>query len=224
MFNRKPVLLALLLACAVLPVYADTGVLSLNVRDGATDFAIHAKVAFRGPKTFSAETDDTGSLRITLPLGEYEIDLSASGYKAMTFPQSVVLGDNSAGQIMLYPEQPPEELRSIDPQLKPGFTLLAGYAVDERGRPVAGVHVHVEDAKLEVTTNVRGFFSLSVPTLPEVKPGTPATDTVIAAKPGYETVIKRDVPMVSGQPAGFFLDMKKGSGQHEVDEEPHLKE
>jgi hypothetical protein len=57
-----------------------------------------------------------------------------------------------------------------------------------------------------------------------LQPGTPATDTVIAAKPGYETVIKRDVPMVSGQPAGFFLDMKKGSGQHEVDEEPHLRE
>jgi hypothetical protein len=224
MINRKPILLALLLALATLPVYADTGVLSLNVRDGATDYALRAKVAFHGPKTISAETDDSGSLTIRLPLGEYEIDLSAAGYKPMTFPQSVVAGDNSAGQIMLDPEQPPEELRSIDPQLKPGFTLLAGYAVNERGKPVAGVHVHVQNAKLEVATNDRGFFSLSVPTPPEVKPGTPATDTVIAAKPGYETVIKRDVPMISGQPAGFFLDMKKGSGQHEVDEEPHLKE
>jgi len=104
------------------------------------------------PKTISAETDDTGSLTIKLPLGEYEIDLSASGYKPMTFPQSVVPGDNSAGQIMLDPEQPPAELRSVDQQLKPGFTLLAGYAVDERGRPVAGVHVHVQDAKMEATT------------------------------------------------------------------------
>jgi hypothetical protein len=109
-------------------------------------------------------------------------------------------------------------------QVKPGFTFFVGYAVDERGKPVAGVHVRVENAKLEATTNERGFFSLSVPTPPEIKSGTPATDTVIAAKPGYKTVIQRDVALVSGQPAGFFLDMKHGTGQHEFDAEPHLKE
>jgi hypothetical protein len=223
MLNRKPHLL-LLLACAAIPLHADTGVLSLNVRDGATDFAIHAKVALKGPKTIAAETDATGSLSIVLPLGEYQVELSATGYKPMTFPQSIVTGDNQAGQIMLDPEQPPEELRSIDSQLKPGVTLFFGYAVDERGQPVAGVHVRVENAKLETTTDRRGFFSLSVPTPPETKPGTPATDTVIAAKPGYKTIIHREVGLVSGNPAGFFLDMKRGTGQHEVDAEPHLRE
>ena len=224
MINRKPFFLALLLASSAMPLFADTGVLSLNVRDGATDFAIHAKVGLKGPKSITAETDASGGLRVTLPLGDYQVEVSAAGYKPMTFPQSIVPGDNSAGQIMLDPVQPPEELRSIDSQLKPGFTLFFGYAVDERGQPVAGVHVHVENAKLETTTDQRGFFSLSVPAPPEIKPGTPATDTVIAARPGYKTVIHRDVALVSGNPAGFFLDMNRGTGQHEVDVEPHLEE
>lgn len=224
MRNRKLFLLTLLFACAVSPLYADTGVLSLNVRDGATDFAIRARVALKGPKSIAAETDDTGSLRIALPLGEYQVELSAAGYQPMTFPQSIAPGDNRAGQIMLDPEQPPEELRSIDAQLKPGFTLLFGYAVDERGQPVAGVHILVEKAKLETSTNARGFFSLAVPSPPATNPDLPTTDTVVAARPGYKTVIHRDVVLVSGNPAGFFLDMKRGTGEHEVDDEPHLEE
>jgi hypothetical protein len=224
MRNRKPFLLAFLLACAAIPMYADSGVLSLNVRDGATDFAIRAKVGLKGPKSITAETGASGSLTIALPLGEYQVELSAAGYKPMTFPQSIVPGDNRAGQIMLDPDQPPEELRSIDAQLKPAFTLLFGYAVDERGQPVAGVHVLVEKANLETTTNARGFFSLSVPSPPATNPDLPPTDTVVAARPGYKTVIHRDVALVSGNPAGFFLDMKRGTGEHEVDEEPHLKE
>jgi hypothetical protein len=224
MRNRKPFLLVLLLACAAIPIHADTGVLSLNVRDGATDFAIRAKVGLKGPKSITAQTDASGSLTIALPLGEYQVELSAAGYKPMTFPQSIVAGDNPTGQIMLDPDQPPEELRSIDAQLKPAFTLLFGYAVDQHGRPVAGVHILVEKANLETTTNARGFFSLSVPSPPSSNPDLPATDTVVAARAGYKTVIHRDVSLVSGNPAGFFLDMKSGTGLHEVDDEPHLKE
>ena len=221
--TRKLLLLAMLVACAATFLHADTGVLTVNVRDSATSFAVRAKVNLKGPKNFSAVTGEDGSLRVTLPQGAYQMEISAAGYKPMTFQQSIGPGNNLAGRIMLDPVEPPQELRGIDVLLKPGFTLLLGYAVDERGQPVPAVHVHVEAAKLDLDTDQRGFFSVSVP-LPDTPPDTQPTDTVVAAKPGYKTVIYRHVALESGKDWGVFLVMKRGTGEENFDSEPHWRE
>ena len=81
--NRNCFAIAVL-AFAALPIYADTGILSLAVRDVDTHFAVHAEVKIEGPKSISADTDKNGSFTLSLPAGEYRIEVSAHGYKSMT--------------------------------------------------------------------------------------------------------------------------------------------
>ncbi len=125
---------------------------------------------------------------------------------------------------MVDPEQPPEELRSIDAQLKPGFTLFAGYAVYERGKlsPPYTSTSRMPGWKLRPTSAVFSRSRYQRPQKFELKAshGHRYRRQTRVTKTSSSAIF----PMVSGQPAGFLLDMKKGSGQHEVDEEPHLKE
>src|ERR1700722_16169370 len=111
--TRKLLLLAMIVVCAATFLHADIGVLTVDVRDSATSFALRAKVNLKGPKNFSAVTGEDGSLRITLPQGAYQVEISAAGYKPMTFPQNIGPGNNPAGQIMLDPVEPPQELRGL---------------------------------------------------------------------------------------------------------------
>lgn len=175
-----------------------------------------------GPKSLSAETDDTGSLRLTLPPGDYHEEVSAPGYQTMRSHTSVQSRKTSAMGFMLDPVNPPPEDLGVDSKLKPGFTLLHGYAVDDRGRPVAGVQVHLQKARVEATTNERGYFWLSSPTPPQTAPDIPGVDTLVAEKAGYKIIIHRNIFVVGAEGGGYLLDLVRGPGKIEFDDTHHL--
>lgn len=215
---RTCLAIPLLLALAALPLSAATGVLHLLVRDVDTHYAVQAKIHFDGPESLSAETDDTGSLAVSLPEGQYRIEISAPGYQTMRTRASVQPSVTWPFGIMLDPVTPPEEEQSLQSSLRPGFTLLHAYATDDQGQPVPGVHVRLLHAGGETMTNERGYYELSVPTPPETEIDTPGTDTLIAQKQGYKTIIHRNIIVAGEDGGGMFLDMEKGTGVVEFDD------
>jgi Carboxypeptidase regulatory-like domain len=114
---------------AGLTTHAATGVLEIRVRDVKTHYSVAATVKLDGPKSVSAKTDDTGSLTLTLPPGEYREEVSAPGYQTMRSHTNVQSGKTSPMGFMLDPLNPPPEEQALESRIKPGFTLLDGYAV-----------------------------------------------------------------------------------------------
>lgn len=215
-----PVLLlgASMLAFAQAPAKpADRGTLRIVVRDVTTHYAVRAQIKLDGPQSFSRETDDAGSLQLPLPRGEYQMEITAPGYRDMRTHATVEPGNTWPIGIMLDPVNPPEEEESREAKLKPDFTLLYGYAVDD-GKPVAGVKVRLQHAGDETTTNERGYYELSVPTPPDTAPGLPGIDTLIAQKQGYKSICYRNIIVAGQEVGGALLDMEKGTGTIESDD------
>src|SRR5437762_6210304 len=132
---------------------AASGILEIHVRDVQTNYSVRARVTLQGPRTVSVETDNFGSVRLSLPAGEYQEEVSAPGYQTMRSHIPIQTGKTSPMGFMLDPVTPPREDLAMASKFKPGFTLLHGYAVDERGRPVAGVRVYLQKANVEAKTN-----------------------------------------------------------------------
>src|ERR1700690_12159 len=101
MLNRNCFVLALLVVLAASAMCADTGVLTFKVRDAETHYAVRAKITIEGPESLSIETDETGSTRLSLPEGRYQVAVSAPGYKTMTFPSNVGPGNNMPWEVTL---------------------------------------------------------------------------------------------------------------------------
>jgi hypothetical protein len=129
------------------------------------------------------------------------------------------LGKKWGGFIMLDPANPPEEEQSINSELRPGYTLIHGYATDDDGRPVNGVSVRLLGAAAETATNQRGYFELSVPT----PPLDTDTDTLVAEKAGYKTAVHKNF-IVEGEDGGTgTLDLERGTGKTEFDDTPAIR-
>lgn len=210
--------LPILFAPAIFPLSAATGVLQITVRDVDTHYAVQAKIVLAGPESLSAETDDTGSLAVSLSEGQYWIEISAPGYQTLRTRASVQPARTWPFGIMLNPVTPPEEEQSLKSALRLGFTLLHAYATDDQGRPIPGVRIRLMHAGGETTTNGRGYYEISVPTPPETSPDIPGTDTLIAQKQGYRTIIQRSMIVAGEDGGGMFLDMEKGRGVTEFDD------
>jgi hypothetical protein len=208
--------LPLVFALAVFQAPQATGVLNLRVKDVETGYALRAKITLEGPQTLTAETDDTGWLRITLPVGQYRIEASAPGYELMRTHDEIAAVSGGMHGLMMHPENPPDEERPevIDAKTRPGFTLLHGFIVDgETGRPLPGVKVRLENARVETTSNDRGYYELSVAT---PKPATPdgiGTDTLIYEKAGYVTHILENFGIIEPDLAigGDGVDLERGT-------------
>lgn len=214
---RRCVLTQIILALGVSPALAASGYLNIAVNDSATHYAIPALVKVDGPEIFTVPTDEFGRLKRAVPPGEYRFEVSAPGYKNMKSHTTVESGKTAAMIFMLDPANPPEEERLLESRLRPGFSLVHGYAT-ERGRPVRDVQVRLQKAGAKTTTDHRGYYWLSVPTPPETSPGVPDTDTLIAEKPGYKTIIHRNMIVASEDAGGFYLGMERGSGVVEFDD------
>jgi len=208
---RNWLAVSLLLTVAT-PLSAATGVLQITVRDVETHYAVQAKITFAGPESLTAQTDDTGRLQVSLPEGEYRLEVSAAGYRGMKTRASVQTTGTLPGGIMLDPLVPPEEEQSLESELRSGFTFIHGYATNDSGRPVEGVRVRLQHAGGETTTNGRGYYGISVPTPPETGRDAPGTDTLIAQKQGYKTIIHRNIIVWGEDGGGWYLDMEKGKG------------
>jgi hypothetical protein len=174
----------------------------------------------QGPQSVSAQTDDTGALRLSLLAGQYAQEISAPGYQTLKGNITLLPGNNLPMEIMLAPLKPPGEEQSLASQLRPGYTFLRGYAVDEQGQPVAGLRVRLKNAGVETITNERGYYSFSVLTPPETARGYPGTDTLIGEKPGYKTIVHEKIILAGEDSGGWAFDMQRGSGVIETNELP----
>lgn len=232
--ENRPQDIAIFHAFAEPPVHGQTGVLKITVRDARTDYAVRAKIEIQGAKSLTTETDENGSLKLSLPTGDdYLIQISAPGYKTMIWDALIIRpGDNASGA-MLSPIKEPEKpplLKSLEAQLRPGYTLVDGLAVNELGQPVAEVRVTLQGngiQTVETTTDNKGYFGFLVPTPPGTPPspedpdGLPGTGEVIMEKPGYKTQIHHNVPLFDNSNSGVTLvEMKRGSGIDECDDAP----
>jgi Tol biopolymer transport system component len=195
-------------------------ILRVFVRDVDTHYAVHAKVKLEGSQSLTAETDNTGSLNVSLHPGQYRMEISAPGYRNMRSSTVTQAGKSSSMFIMLDPLTRPEEEQLLGSKLRSGLTLFHGYAVDDSGRPISGVRVRLRNAGIETFTNERGYYELLVPTPSETAPDVPSTDTLTAEKPGYKTTIHRNLTVAGEDGGGVHLDLQQGSGTTEIDDTP----
>jgi hypothetical protein len=180
--------------------------LSVAVNDAATHYSIQALVKADGPETFSVMTDGIGKLDRALAPGEYHLEVSAPGYEGMRSTATIESGRSTPMIFMLNPLNPPAEQNLLESKLRTGFTLIHGYATDERGRPIRDARVRLQKANTETMTDERGYYWLSVPMPPQATSGAPGTDNLIAEKPGYKTIIHRNIAMV-GEDAMVASDL-----------------
>ncbi len=101
---RTHVVVFLLWVFAVSVLQAQTGVLSVVVRDSKNHTPVQAKVKVEGPKTLETETDKDGRLSLSLPTGEYKVTAAAIGYSSMSWRGILRAGPNAqAAEILLSP-------------------------------------------------------------------------------------------------------------------------
>jgi hypothetical protein len=215
MLHSPHLVVRLSLIFAVSVLAADTGTMTFRVRDDLTHFPIQAVIKGEGPTSFSLVTDAKGEGKVTLPEGEYRLEISARGYDPLRPSFVVRAGGITAAGGQLYSQVAPEEERpeAIDPLLRPGYTLLHEYVVDaDTGDPIPGVKVRFVEAGVETETDGRGHFLLSVPTPRPKYPGGLGTDTLIYEKAGYKTLVLRNFGIGSDEMGPTAVDMLKGKG------------
>jgi hypothetical protein len=216
---RCCMLAGVVIALAVSPARAASGYLDVKVRDGATGYAVPALVKGDGPELFSTLADKAGHLRQAMAPGVYRLEVSAPDYKDAKSHTTIEGGKTVWMTFMLDPMNPPEEERLLESRLREGFTLIHGYAVDkETGQPVRDVRVRLEHAGAQTVTDHRGYYWLSVPTPPETEPDKPGTDTLIAEKPGWKTIVHRNMLIGDADGGGYLLDLERGTGAVEHDD------
>lgn len=105
MGKRISFAVALLSVLAAPCLQAQTGVLSITVRDVHTHFAVQAKIRVDGPKALETETDKDGRLTLSLPVGEYQVTVAALGYRSMTWRGNLWAGPSASRpeEIFLFP-------------------------------------------------------------------------------------------------------------------------
>lgn len=200
------------------PVPGANGVVPIWVRDAITHYAVPAKIELEGRKSLSLQTDGNGT--INLPSGEYLVKVSAPGYKTMWWDSRMIRPSNDnptplGGMLVSSTPRPEEQWEAS--LLKPGYTLLRSYATDPQGRPVAGVNVRLEKSGAKTTTNERGYYSFSILLPREATEEHPGTETVIAEKPGYKTIVIQNIVLAGEDSGGAGLDLEPGSGVVKTD-------
>ena len=213
--------IAVLLVCIVsVASAAQTGVMQLRVRDSHSHFPLHAVIQGTGVISFSVSTDDNGYGRVALPPGEYQLQISASGYAPLSTHYPVELGKTTMAGAFLDPLSLPHEESSevLDSLIRPGYTLLHEYVVDaETGRPLIGVKVTFIHASVEATTDSKGHYYLLVPT-PAPNHGCGiGSDTLVYKKPGYKTLVMKNLPISAQEMGGTGIELQAGVGKIVVD-------
>ena len=140
------------------------------------------------------------------------------------------VSDNGPAGAQLEPVKEPEETAAANSQIRPGYTVVYGYAVDDHNQPVADVYVRLQDSiqTIETTTNYRGFYLMQVPSPPGTpdpngRPGRdflPGTASITAQKSGYKTQVHTNIPLSSDDVGGAYINMTRGTGTVETDDAP----
>jgi hypothetical protein len=208
-----------LVLCLCIPVaglHAQTGSLQISVKDVDSGYALQADVILDGPEQLSVHTNDVGRADLTLPAGEYRIEVLATAHKTSQTHYKVQAGANLPFTIMLDPETLPAEERpeNLDSKIRAGFTLMHGYVVDaDTGKPVPGVKIRFITSGVETQTDSKGHYSVSVPTPAPLSPGGMGTETVTYDKPGYKSIVFENFGITGDEMGGVNDGMQKGHGR-----------
>ena len=217
---RSCLAVPLLVAVTASIMSAATGTMEFRVRDSHSHYAVRALIKGDGPQSFLLTTDAKGYGKIDLPVGEYRLEMSASGYAALRTHYHVEAGKLTSAGAFLDPQTLPEEEspKVLEPLLRPGYTLLHEYVVDaQTGEPLSGVKVRFVNAGVETQTDSKGHLVLSVPTPTPKNPGGIGTDTLIYEKAGYKTITIRNFGIPPEEMGGTAIDLQKGKGVIEID-------
>jgi hypothetical protein len=199
---------------------ADAGTMQLRVRDSHTHFPVHAVIQGSGPKSFSVATDESGYGTVSLPPGEYQLQISAPDYAPLNTHYAIQPGKTTKAGAFIDPLSLPHEesLEVLDSLARPGHTLLHEYVLDEyTGLPLSGVRVRFVHAGIETKTDSKGHFFLSVPTPAPDFPGGIGSDTLMYEKAGYKAIVMKNLPIGSEEMGATGIDMKRGHGIIEID-------
>ena len=204
----------------------------VEVIDSTTHIAVQATVEFKGPESRSVETDKDGSASVSLLPGTYQETITAPGYKTTTFPWVIhPNASDNIGGAQLEPMRGPEEIAAANAQVRPGYTVVWGYAVDDHNQSVADVRIRLQGKSVEPTeasTNHRGFYLVQVPSPPRTpdpngRPGRdflPGTADITAQKSGYKTQVHTNILLPDGESSGLLVRMERGAGTVETDNAP----
>ena len=203
---------------------AASGSMELRITDARTHHPIPNAVVKGYPsdslttQVFKVTTDLTGRAKVVgIPPGEYGLEITAPGFKTMRTDALVEAGKatKTGGQLSttIIPKEETDEV--LKSQYRPGYVLVHQYVSDaETGEPIPGVKVRSLKGKAETTTDANGHFNLSTP----VPAGMYNTETFIYEKPGYKTLILRNLIVVANEDmGGTAIDMDKGSGVNDLD-------
>jgi hypothetical protein len=199
---------------------AESGLLRVTVKDVTTHYALHADVMLEGPQKVSVRMNGAGRAILTLVPGEYRIEASEPSHKTLRTHCRIAQGANLPFTIFLEPENLPREEHPeiLNANVRPGFTLLHGYTVDaDTGKPIAGVKVRIDHAKVETWSDSVGHYLLSVPTPKSKFPGGMGTDTLVFEKEGYSTEEFTNFGVAGIEMGGEANEMKKGTQIHKHD-------
>lgn len=227
MNERKAVMLCFAFASSLI---AASGSIEYKIRDSLTHHPIKTATIKLIPQSIgtpiTATADQKGHGRIIgIPPGEYGVEISAPGYKPMTSHDTIISSNGKiqdGGVVDLDSETVPEaEQDDVVAKLhRTGYTLIHEYVSDaDTGEPIPGVKVRTVKGKAEATTDADGHLYLSTPTpAPTYDYQIVGTDTFIYEKPGYKTLIFRNVIVSDDMGGGSAIDMQKGSGVQDIDD------
>lgn len=221
--TASKVVVVLFLVC-VSSLSAASGSMALRITDARTHHPI-PNALIKGyasesltTEAFKVTTDPAGRAKVVgLPTGEYGLEITAPGFRTMRTDALVEAGKatKAGGQLDTTTEPEEESDAVLKSQYRPGYVLLHEYVSDaETGEPIPGVKVRSLKGKAETTTDANGYFKLSTP----VPPGMYNTETFIYEKPGYKTLILRNLIVVANEDmGGVAIDMERGSGVRDID-------
>src|SRR5690242_10123707 len=83
--------------------FAASGKMEFRVRDSLNHYPVQAVIKGEGPEPFSLTTDAGGYGEIELPVGEYRLEISASGHATLRTHNLVEAGKTTRAGCFLDP-------------------------------------------------------------------------------------------------------------------------
>lgn len=204
-----------------------SGSLDVRIRDSSSGRAVEARVAAQPVDGRSASSVESataaGRFALQLSAARYRLFATADGYAPLRTELEVSAGSSLPVTLWLDPAEPAQELREdvVKPQLKAGYALIHGHVFDEvTGAAIANAPVRLESARMNAVTDSRGYFSLQVPTLRfGGADDVPEQDDLVVELSGYKLHAIRNTLLLGQTDTHFIIDLERGSGRTDRDDE-----
>jgi hypothetical protein len=190
--------------------------INFSITDAITGYGIRATLVINGTVY---KTTENGFANVELQEGNYEISVSALGYRDLRTNLKVDKNTPREINFMLMPMEIPQP-----PKAKEGFAVWYGWVVDAETRtPISGVLVEISTpyGKFSAKTDDKGYYQVEFPVKGSGEK--PLEGKVSFSKKGYTSYIKTGVFILEGSQR-MNAQLKKGNSKV-IEEKKHgLKE